>query len=104
MLIFLVLLSTTECLAYDAQVTNSAEDQAAMLILERANDVNKEFCESFKLNLSEETGSDAVVISHKPPALRFNASSCLQFNKYLQTFLARTPSKKLFIDFGSLII
>ena len=103
-LILVVLLSSTECLSFVAFPCKPGQEQGAKLLFEKSNDLKQEFCEAFKLNLPEETRSDADVIPHRPPVYCFNAFQRLQFSCYQREFLSRKPSQKLFIDFGALII
>ncbi len=103
-LIFLVLLSSAEWFSCVDLKPKAEQDQATMQLFEKSNDVKQEFREAFKINLSEEIRSDADVISNKLLMYCLNTFHHLQYSCYQQEFLSRNPSKKLFIDFGALII
>ena len=67
-------------------------------------DAPHEFLESLKISVSGEIESYRNFIFHSASDSNFTTISHLQYNCYLREHLSKSPSKKLFIDFGALII
>ena len=102
-LILLTLLCSTEGFSR-VQLLDGDQKNEITQFVELAQDVSQDFRESFKVNLSGETESFGSFIHNNS----FNSFSVLisqtRYQGYLKAYLSKTPLKKLFIDFGSMLI
>ena len=60
--------------------------------------------EIFKISIEEKAKSGGNFICHKNASSNLKALSSIQQNRHLQADISKNSSKKLFIDFGALII
>ena len=103
-LIYLVLLSSVEFFSQVDFITEAQPKPVAAQIIEHSHDVSQEFRENLKISFSEETKSDSEHSFHKSVTSAFDVIPNLQYNSYWRECLSKNPPKKLFIDFGALII
>ena len=67
-------------------------------------DAPHEFRESLKISISEEIEANGNFLFHKATDSNSSTISYFQYHSYLREYLSRSPSEKLFINFGALII
>ena len=84
--------------------TKTQSDHTGTYLNEYSQDVLKEFCESVKVSLQKATTSDANLMLHKTTSYAFKAIAYLQYANYLRAHLLKNPLKRLFINFGALIV
>ena len=92
-LVFLVLMLSSEFFSQADFATKTQSDHTGTYLNEYSQDVLKEFRESVKVSLQKETTSYA-----------FKAIAYLQYANYLRAHLLKNPLKRLFINFGVLIV
>ena len=104
-LIFLVLLTSSGYNEGISQIDPCLGDSSSpsSSITKYAQDLSQEFREGFKLSLLEETRSDTDFLVHKPTTF-VHVIPDLQYDSYRRAHFSKAPSKRLFIDFGALII
>jgi len=103
-LVFLVLISSSEAFSQADFAAKTLSDQTGTYLVAYSQEVSQEFRESVKVSLQEETKSDSNLMFDKTTSYAFNAITYLQYANYLRTHLLKNPSKRLFINFGALII
>jgi hypothetical protein len=102
-LIFLTLLCSTEGFSR-VQLLDGDQKNEITHYVELTQDVSQDFRESFKVSMSGETESFGSFISFSPFKTTAVLTSHTRYLGYLKAYLSKTPSKKLFIDFGSILI
>lgn len=103
-LVFLVLMSSSEAFSQADFAAKTQSGQTGTYLVEYSQDVSQEFRESVKVSLQEETKSDTNLMFHKTTSYAFSAIAYLQYINYLRAHLLKNSSKRLFINFGALII
>lgn len=103
-LIFLVLLSAIDAADAPVVADKNEDGKAGLLFSGYSADISHDFCESNKTAFAEE---EETVIKVLIPKIWFEKNEqldILRYASYWQDHFSRLPSKKLFLDFGSLII
>ena len=105
-LIFLVLLTSlgySEGCSQNDFTSGKSYQSSSTQLIEYTQDLSQEFLESYKISLLEETKSDMGFLAHKPAA-SVESIPGLRYVSYLRAHFSKPPTKRLFIDFGALII
>src|SRR4051812_32348069 len=103
-LIFLVLLSSTDETILADLHGKTDDGNTELMFSELSSSLSHDFRESIKMTLSEEKDNTEFV-HHKVVIAESGIVSILSYDYYYRhAHLSRKPSKKLFLDFGALII
>ncbi|NOT74702.1 MAG: hypothetical protein HOP08_07215 [Cyclobacteriaceae bacterium] len=101
-LILLTLLCSSRSFSQVEKAVKVPQEKAQFVEFSQAN--AHEFRESVKITFQEESRSNTTLFCQQTPHYYFHQLSLREHEAYLKADQLNLPSKKLFIDFGAIII
>jgi hypothetical protein len=100
------ILLSLACSSVGFSQTSSAEDKTDLNrhYVEFSQNISSEFCEDLRIALSEDERPGADMICDYSVTFKLKTVSNNKYQRYFKNYLSEKSAKRLFIDFGAIII